>query len=99
MTKLKYNNGKPMLNKHEKMMRKYVIETFYKQMSFNDVYVVLISHKHGEDVELYSELPNKKFLSKIKKRFDADGDDCSVEYLYSVPLSEISNMKDNSYDC
>ena len=62
-------------------------------------YVVLISHKHGEDVELYCEEPNQDFLDKIKERFNIDGDDCSVEYLYSMPIKDIATLEENNYDC
>ena len=72
---------------------------FDARVSTFKVWIVLISHKHGEDVELYSEYPDKKFLNKIKMRFDTEGnDDCTVNGLYNCPLSQISTMKDNKYD-
>ena len=85
---------------------------FDARVSTFKVWIVLISHKHGEDVELYSEYPDKKFLNKIKmcalQSFDVqytpDGsymtyeDGSMTSYQVSMSFGELNPIYQEDYD-
>ena len=80
----------------EKKLKKFMKELLSKY--YMDVHIIVITHKHGEDVELYSEEPTQRFLNKIKRRFDTEGnDDCDVRYYGSVCINDIKEMVYDPY--
>ena len=83
----------------KELLSKFEYELFNALIKhYMDVHIIIISHKHGEDVELYSEEPTQRFLNKIKRRFDTeDNDDCDVRYYGSACTNDIKEMVDDFY--
>ncbi len=67
-----------------------------------EAHVVIFSHKHGSDVELFDKEPNHLQLEMLKVRFalendlnitdDIHGDELYVNYVYSKKVNKTSKI-------
>ena len=67
-----------------------------------EAHVVIFSHKHGSDVELFDKKPNHLQLEMLKVRFalendlditdDIHGDELYVDYVYSKEVNKTSKI-------